>query len=218
VLCGLTGTGKSRLLRELDAAEAQVLDLEALAAHRGSILGNIPDEPQPTQKMFDSLVWKALTTFDRSRPVFVEGESKKIGRIRVPEALIDAMWGSPCIVLDATVPVRSALLKEEYAHYISEPEALASQLECLTPLHGKETIARWQALSRAHDWDTLVAELLVRHYDPAYSRSTLKHYPALETAPRYTLPDAGIEAFRDLAQEVLASERLGIASSLRSSQ
>ncbi len=205
VLCGLTGTGKSRLLRELHAADAQVLDLEALAAHRGSILGNIPDEPQPTQKMFDSLVWKALTTFDRSRPVFVEGESKKIGRIRVPEALIEAMWASPCIVLDATLPVRSGLLKEEYAHYISVPEALASQLECLTPLHGRETIARWQALSRARDWDTLVAELLVRHYDPAYSRSTLKHYPALETAPRYTLPDASPEAFRALAQTVMQS-------------
>ena len=173
VLCGLTGTGKSRLLRALDAAGAQVLDLEALAAHRGSILGNMPDEPQPTQKMLDSMLWKELKRFDPTRPVFVEGESKKIGRLRVAEALIEAMWTSPCVVLDASVPVRSALLKEEYAHYISEPEALAAQLECLTVLHGRQTIERWQQLARAREWDTLVADLLVRHYDPAYSRSTL---------------------------------------------
>ena len=205
VLCGLTGTGKSRLLRELRGAGAQVLDLEAVAAHRGSVLGDIPDEPQPTQKMFDSLVWKELHGFDTSRPVFVEGESKKIGRIRVPEALIDAMWKSPCIVLDAPVPVRAGLLKSEYAHYIAEPEALAAQLECLTAMHGRETIQRWQALAREGKADALVEELLLRHYDPAYSRSTLKHYPQLERSPRYTLTDAAPAAFTRLAASVLES-------------
>ena len=143
-MCGLTGTGKSRLLRALDAAGAQVLDLEALAAHRGSVLGNMPDEPQPTQKMFDSLVWHELRRFDAQRPVFVESESKKIGRLRVPEALIDAMWASECVVLDAPLAVRVELLKAEYSHYLSQPELLGSQLECLTALHGKETIERWQ--------------------------------------------------------------------------
>jgi tRNA 2-selenouridine synthase len=203
VLCGLTGTGKSRLLRELEGAGAQVLDLEALAAHRGSVLGNMPDEPQPTQKMFDSLVWKALRDFDEARPVFVEGESKKIGRLRVPDALIAAMWASPCIVLDAPVAVRVELLKTEYAHYLSEPEALASQLDCLTALHGAETIAQWKALARSQAWDALVEALLLRHYDPAYSRSTLKHYPQLERAPHYTLSDASNAAFARLASVVL---------------
>jgi len=72
VVCGMTGTGKSRTLRALHAARAQVLDLEALAAHRGSVLGNMPDEPQPTQKLFDSLVWNELRGFDPGRPVFGE--------------------------------------------------------------------------------------------------------------------------------------------------
>jgi tRNA 2-selenouridine synthase len=163
----------------------------------------MPDEPQPTQKMFDSLVWKELKAFDVSRPVFVEGESKKIGRIRVPEALIEAMWKSPCIVLDAAITVRAELLKAEYSHYIAEPEALSAQLECLTALHGKETIERWRALVRAADADGLVEELLLRHYDPAYTRSTLKHYPALEHAPRYTLTDTSSGAFSHLAATVL---------------
>ncbi|MDB5863659.1 MAG: tRNA 2-selenouridine(34) synthase MnmH [Betaproteobacteria bacterium] len=203
VVCGMTGTGKSRLLRALDAAGAQVLDLEALAAHRGSILGNLPGEPQPSQKMFDSLVWHELRRFDRSRPVLVEAESKKIGRLRVPEALIEAMWRSECLVLDAPIDVRVALLKSEYTHYIAEPQALIAQIECLTPLHGRETIDRWQALAREGKSDAFVEELLVRHYDPAYTRSTLKHYPALEHAPRFAMHDAGDAAFASLAAEVI---------------
>ncbi len=206
VLCGLTGTGKSRLLRELGEAGAQVLDLEALAAHRGSVLGNMPDEPQPSQKMFDSLVWNELSGFDARRPVFVEGESRKIGKLRVADALIDAMWASECVVLDAPIPVRAALLKDEYAHYISEPETLAAQLECLATLHGRETIRDWQQMARERQWDTLVEALLVRHYDPAYSRSTLKHYPALERAPHHTLSDATPAAFQRLARIVLEAE------------
>lgn len=204
VLCGLTGTGKSRLLNALEAAGAQVLDLERMAAHRGSVLGNIPDEPQPTQKMFDSLVWAALGGFDPARPVFVEGESRKIGRIRVPEALIDSMWASPCVVLDAPIDVRVQLLKEEYSHYMSAPDALAMQLECLTALHGKETIQRWQQLAFQGEWDSFVEELLVKHYDPAYHRSTLKHYPELERAPRHTLNASSPAAFEDVARTLLA--------------
>lgn len=203
VLCGLTGTGKSRLLNALGAAGAQVLDLERMAAHRGSVLGNIPDEPQPTQKMFDSLVWAALGGFDPSHPVFVEGESRKIGRIRVPEALIESMWASRCVVLDAPLHVRVQLLKEEYSHYISAPDALALQLECLVVLHGKDTIQRWQALAFRGEWDGFVEELLLKHYDPAYRRSTLKHYPNLAHAPHHTLHDPGPAAFVDVARIVL---------------
>ncbi len=202
VVCGLTGTGKSRLLRALETTGAQVLDLEALAEHRGSVLGNMPDEPQPTQKMFDSLVWHELTRFDVRRPVFVEGESKKIGRLRVPEALIVAMHSSECVVLDAALPLRVELLKSEYSHYFSQPELLGTQIECLAPLHGKDTIGRWQEMARAGRWDMLVEELLVKHYDPAYTRSTLKHYPDLERAPRHALTDGTDAAFEKLARAV----------------
>ena len=203
VLCGLTGTGKSRLLRALADAGAQVLDLEALAAHRGSVLGTMPEAPQPTQKMFDSLLWDALSRFDARRPVFVEGESRKIGRLRVADALIDAMWGSPCVVLDAPLAVRGALLMEEYAHYVADPESLCEKLACLTALHGGQTIKAWQTMARERRWDALVEALLVRHYDPAYNRSTLKHYPALAHAPHYTLGDVSASAFDRLAQVVL---------------
>jgi tRNA 2-selenouridine synthase len=207
VVCGMTGTGKSLVLRALARAGAQVLDLEALAAHRGSVLGNLPDEPQPTQKTFESLVWGSLKRFDATRPVFVEAESKKIGRLRVPEKLIEAMWASAdCLVLEAPLAVRVELLKSEYAHYVAAPEELIAQLECLTSLHGREPVQRWQALARDGRADEFVADMLQRHYDPAYTRSTLTHYPALGTAPRYTLEDASDAAVERVAAEVLRSQ------------
>jgi tRNA 2-selenouridine synthase len=191
VVCGMTGTGKSRLLRELPRGGSQVLDLEALAVHRGSVLGNLPGAPQPAQKMFDSLVWHELKQFSPRRPVFVEAESKKIGNLRVPEALIEAMWASPCVVLEAPLHDRIELLKQEYAHFVDEPQLLAAQLECLASLHGRDTVARWQRAARECAWGTLVGELLTDHYDPAYRRSTLKHYPQLAHAPRLELNGIG---------------------------
>ncbi|MGZ8228355.1 MAG: tRNA 2-selenouridine(34) synthase MnmH [Burkholderiales bacterium] len=208
VVCGLTGTGKSRLLRALAALGAQVLDLEALACHRGSVLGNMPQTPQPPQKMFESLVWGALCRFNCAQPAFVEGESKKIGRLRVPEALIGAMWSSRCIVLDAPIAVRTQLLKSEYAHFAQDPESLATQLDCLAALHGRERIARWQSLARAHEADALVQELLLVHYDPAYTRSTLSHYPQLDRAPRFVLNEDADHAFAVLARDVMHSTRV----------
>jgi len=204
VVCGLTGSGKSRLLHALEACGGQVLDLEALAAHRGSVLGNLPDEPQPSQKMFESLVWSKLRAFSAERPVYVEAESKKIGNLRVPEALIDAMWRSDCLLLEAALPVRIALLKEEYVHFLDEPALLIEKLECLAGLYGHDTIAHWKKLALERKWDELTEELLVRHYDPAYTRSTLKHYPALERAPVLELDGTRDERFMDLAKQYLA--------------
>jgi tRNA 2-selenouridine synthase len=216
VVCGLTGTGKSRLLRALDEAGAQVLDLEALAAHRGSVLGSLPGEPQPPQKLFESRVWSALRGFNPSRPVYVEAESRKIGELRVPEALIDAMWKSECVVLEAPVAARVALLKDEYAHFFDDVAGLTGKLECLVPLHSHAVVDGWKALALAGRWDKLTAELLARHYDPAYTRAITKHYPALGEAPRLKLTGTGDDAFAALARECLAQSRVTGHESRRS--
>jgi tRNA 2-selenouridine synthase len=207
VVCGLTGTGKSRLLRAIRDAGGQVLDLEALAAHRGSVLGGLPDAPQPTQKMFESLVWQALRGFDRKRPVYVEAESRKIGMLRVPEALIKAMWESECIVLEAPAAARVQLLKHEYAHFFDQTEALAQRLECLLPLHGHAIIGKWKELALARRWDKLIVDLLVRHYDPAYTRATGKHYTALSHALKLALGSVDDAAFAALARRCLDTEQ-----------
>lgn len=205
-VCGLTGSGKSRLLRALEECGGQVLDLEALAAHRGSVLGNLPDMPQPSQKMLESLIWNALRRFSPSRPIYVEAESKKIGALRVPDTLIAAMWASPCVVLEAPVRLRVALLKAEYVHFISEPATLVAKLECLSGLYGRAVIAEWKKLAFAQRWDELTEALLVMHYDPAYTRSTLKHYPRLSSALRLELAATDEGEFKRLAQQCLAHE------------
>jgi tRNA 2-selenouridine synthase len=203
VLCGLTGSGKSRLLATLERLGAQVLDLERLAAHRGSVLGNLPDAPQPTQKMFESLLWDRLRRLDPARPVHVESESKKIGVLQVPQELLDAMWASDCVQLDVDRATRVRLLMDEYTHFLSDPAALGRQLDCLMQLHGHATIDRWKEQAHSGDWERLVADLLERHYDPAYTRAIVSHYPRLPQARQITVAAADEEAFLGAARELL---------------
>jgi tRNA 2-selenouridine synthase len=205
VVCGPTGVGKSRFLRALEQSGAQVLDLEDLAAHMGSVLGAYPDRPQPSQKYFETLVWDRLRRFSRDQPVFVESESKKIGKLQTPEILLEHMRAAPCINLMADIPVRVALLKEEYAHFLAEPEALGRQLDYLVQLQGKERINAWKTLGREGRWDELVAELLLHHYDPAYTRSLGRNYTQAIDSPTLILTNHQPEAFLDLAQDVLLS-------------
>jgi tRNA 2-selenouridine synthase len=202
VLCGLTGSGKSRLLAALANEGAQTLDLEALAKHRGSLLGDFPDEGQPSQKWFESRIVDALARLDPARPVYVESESKRIGSIQVPEALLAAIREAPCVRVDTPLPLRVALLKDDYAHFLAEPASLSARLARLAPLHGGKTVERWNAAASSGDWDTLIPELLLRHYDPTYSRAIERNFPRLGEA--IVVAPAGVDAaaFGELARDV----------------
>ena len=204
VVCGLTGSGKSRLLQALHTQGAQVLDLEQLAAHRGSILGNLPETAQPSQKMFDSLIWWQLRQFDPTRPVYVEAESKKVGKLRVPEALIQAMWQEPtCLRMEISSLNRVELLKSEYEHYLLDPDSLNKKLEFLTRTYGHEQIGKWQTLVSAGKWDELVLALLEKHYDPAYTKSITHHYPDYNSAARIDVMDISEPGMLTLARNIL---------------
>jgi tRNA 2-selenouridine synthase len=187
VLCGATGSGKSRLLEGLAAEGAQVLDLERLARHRGSLLGEMPGEPQPPQKMFDSLVWKALKGFDPAAPVYIEAESKKIGQLQVPAALLERMREGECLRLEVAAPERVRFLIEEYRHFLAEPTALKERLKCLTARYGHAVIGRWLDQVDSGAWQTLVADLLVTHYDPSYLRATTRNYLHYDSGRRLSL-------------------------------
>jgi tRNA 2-selenouridine synthase len=206
VVHGATGSGKSRLLRALAQAGAQVLDLEELAAHRGSVLGDLPGRPQPSQKAFETMLRARLAGMERARPVYVEGESRKIGELQVPHALIERMRAADCLLLEASLATRVALLMEEYRHFFADPAALCAQLDCLAPLHGRARIAQWQALARAGDWEALTARLLEEHYDPAYRRSAERNFARLPQARALRVAAPGAAAFAALA-EALAAER-----------
>lgn len=202
VVHGATGSGKSRLLRALHAAGAQVLDLEALAAHRGSVLGSLPAQPQPPQKYFETLVLDALRAMDAARPVFVEAESRKIGQVQVPEGLITAMRAAECVVVDASVDTRVALLMDEYRHFFDDRPSLDAQLDCLVALHGRERIDDWKAMAREARWAELVERLLEDHYDPAYRRSSHRNFTRLAAAPAWKLSSASDAAFAELASKL----------------
>jgi tRNA 2-selenouridine synthase len=199
VICGTTGSGKSRLLQTLAAAGAQVLDLEQLAVHRGSVLGNLPSEAQPTQKIFESAIWHALRSFNANRIVFVESESKKVGNLRVPEALMDRMRASPCVSLELEQAHRVQLLLREYAHFVHSPDLLNTQLERLVALHGKERIKHWQSMATARQMEALVEDLLVHHYDPAYRRSIDRNFMHFDNALLVRLNDISDDAFSQAA-------------------
>lgn len=205
IVCGVTGSGKSRLLRSLGTIGAQVLDLEEIARHRGSVLGSLPGEAQPSQKMFESLVRHALDTFDASRPIFVEAESKKIGALQVPDALMARMRASPCIRLDLDLPLRVELLKGEYAHFLADAPLLDERFDCLVPLHGRERINQWKALSHAHAWDELVLRLLTEHYDPAYLRGMPRNYAGYASAGAVRVGELSDAAFAEAARAAIAA-------------
>ncbi len=212
VICGLTGSGKSRFLRALAEEGAQVLDLEALARHRGSLLGDLPGDPQPGQKWFESTLLAALEGFDPARPVYVESESRRIGTLQLGDPMLAAMRAGACVYLDTPLALRVRLLKEDYAHYLDDPALLAARLAGLAALHGRAAIERWSAAAAGGDWDTLIGALLVTHYDPVYKRSSAQNFPNLAQAIVRTPADVTPAAFRALAREVDAAVRAREAS------
>jgi tRNA 2-selenouridine synthase len=206
VICGPTGSGKTRLLHALAQAGAQVLDLEALASHRSSVLGMIPGQPQPTPKRFDTLVWDELRRFDPARPVFVESESRKVGNLAVTDALIERMRDSPCLRLELPDDERVALLLEDYDFFVKDQKLFCERLDALIQLRGKAVVEAWQAQVAAGEIEAVVRELLLKHYDPGYASSIARNFKHYADAKTIAPADRSPAAMAELAREIL---RLG---------
>ncbi len=193
LLDGPTGSGKTPMLRRLAERGIQTLDLEGLAAHRGSLFGAMPGG-QPSQKLFESRLFAAIETLDPTRPVVVEAESSKIGARTIPPMLWAAMATAP--VIDLTVPsaARATHITEVYADIAADPLALGAALSRLPRHHAKATIAEWRALATSGDIPRLVGELIEHHYDPAYRKGA-------ETRDRTSL---GVVAMDDVSAIELA--------------
>ena len=175
---GPTGVGKTALLAELKAQGAAVIDLEALARHRGSVFGGEPGTPQPSQKMFeselDARMREAIAAAASGAPLFLEAESSKIGKLILPPTLWKAMLAAPSITLEAPLEARARHILSEYPELIEDPARLDRRLERLLPLLGREKIAEWRALAAAGAHHALAEALMAGHYDPAYARSGLR--------------------------------------------
>ena len=199
VICGTTGSGKTRLLQALRTAGAQVLDLEDLARHRSSVLGALPGIAQPTQKRVDTLVWEQLRQFDPQRVVYVESESKKVGNVSIHPALVEAMRSSPCSVLELSLDQRVELLLEDYAYFTANPEQFCSRLDTLTAQRGKAVIEAWKALVRQGDLRPVVQDLLVAHYDPVYLQSMERNFVQYAQANTLAPADRSFASMQALA-------------------
>ena len=169
VIDGGTGSGKTHLLRHLDAAGAQVVDLEGLARHRGSNFGAMPGG-QPSQKMFESRLARAIGATDPARPVFVEAESSAIGALRLPPALWSAMGRARVIGIEAPLAARARHLAVAYPDLTEDGDLLADRIDRLRPYHARERVEAWHALAAEGDHEALAAGLIAAHYDPRYRR------------------------------------------------
>jgi len=203
VLGGLTGCGKTRLLHELARQGAQILDLEGLANHRGSILGTDPDKPQPTQRLFESRLWSAFKSFDPARPVFTEAESNRIGSLHLPSDLWQRLGGGTLILLDLPLAERAKLLAADYQHFIKDPDSLNATLDGLRRLRGNAQVDRWQQQINERAWPAFLTSILADHYDLVYRRpgSEDSVYPI----PEHSLkpPSCSAADFETAAAELL---------------
>lgn len=201
---GQTGTAKTAILNRLAEMGEQVIDLEGLARHRGSVFGDFADEPQPSQKAFETALHVALRDLDPARPLFVEAESKQVGKRRIPPRLWNAMQAAPRIEVQAPLAERARYLVDAYPDLLTDPGKLDAAIEALCRFHAKTDIAEWRAMAKAGDWPSLAAALIEAHYDPAYDRArkrrdTRRSDIVVEVE---TLDTAGIEAAAGRIREI----------------
>ena len=186
ILAGLTGSGKTKILRQMmESSSLQALDLEGLANHRGSLLGdevNINNARQPGQKRFETVIVHAMEALDLARPVFFESESKRIGSVSVPECLWRKMIAAPVVTVEMPILERARFLVSEYDHFVGDPGQLLAKLPVLKRMHGASVVAEWESLTKQGKWLVLAESLLERHYDPSYRLCKNYAYPTLQLA------------------------------------
>jgi tRNA 2-selenouridine synthase len=184
-----------------------VLDLEKLAQHRGSLLGRLPNQAQPSQKMFETRLWATLIAFNPNRPIYIESESRKVGVLSLPTQLYERMRESTSVHVEVPQDVRVKFLISDYAHFLDNPNVLIERLQLLVETHGHIVTESWCDLARTGEWPLLVAELLTHHYDPAYKRSanvSFKPHHKLTVLPLHSLDDNNLYK---VAQDLIAMER-----------
>jgi tRNA 2-selenouridine synthase len=197
---GNTGTAKTAILDALGQMGAQVLDLEGLANHRGSVFGARPGG-QPSQKAFETALASVLARHDPSRPIFVEAESSKIGNLNVPPSVWDAMKIAPRIEVQAPLDARAQYLRVAYDDIFTNAPELNRILNGLVPLQGRERVDRWINFASSGAFLEMISELMQFHYDPRYTRSRnrLEHKVHVIEAPSLSQDD-----IHGLAEAVLS--------------
>ncbi len=214
VVTGPTGSAKSRILEALTDQGAQVLHLEQLAGHKGSVLGNIPGIEQPSQRSFESALFSALASFDPARTVYVEAESRKIGLLHVPEQLIAAIRRGRCYCVEAPLGERVAFLLRDYDYAVTNTDWLRQRLHHLRGMHSNDALTQWSNLISDGNFPALVEALLSQHYDPLYLRSQGTNFSALDNAERILADDLSETGIQAVAKRLYAMTPLAPMTSI----
>ena len=176
ILGGVTGVGKTKVLNALQSMGHQVLDLEGLANHKGSLLGGLVDIKQPHQKYFESLIFQKLSSYEPTRPVWIESESHKIGDCSIPPCLWDVLKSCPVIELSAPTHERVQFLMDEYPHYVDETDKLKNHLKTSKRFVGSGEYKEFELAINKGEIEKAVVILLESYYDPSYKNASKKWF------------------------------------------
>lgn len=201
VLRGLTGVGKTRILKRLEDEGCPVLDLEGLANHRGSAFGGLGLGGQPGQKHFESLLWDVLKDGSPQGYFLAEGESRNIGRLRQPERLFEALQAETTLWVNAGLDFRTEVILEEYPASDELRRAFEAPIKALKRRLGKQTVEHFLDLLDRGQWRQLVRELMERYYDPLYNHTKPQDRIEIDIEPF----DEGIERLKVAITQVAAN-------------
>ena len=173
LLTGNTGTAKTKVLNLIEKRNGQTIDLESLANHKGSVFGS-QGQKQPSQKLFETLIYDKLVNLKTNEPIFVEAESNKIGNLHIPKEFWKLMKSAPQIELSATLEKRAKFLVDEYSEITTDLDLLEKQITSLSTIAGHKVVESWLLMAKNKDFYELVKQLMEKHYDPRYKRSLLR--------------------------------------------
>ena len=194
MIAGQTGSAKTQVLRKIAEMGGHVLDLESLAVHRGSILGSIPNQLQPSQKFFESCLLDKLMEFPKGANVFIESESSKIGNIHIPNGLWAGMCEAPFVEVKAPLETRAAFLEDGYLDLKVDKERLKKLFRVAQSRISSETLDEWRSFLEQKAWKRLALSLIKNYYDPAYRLHKIRYQRTkIKTFKAETLSDSSIK-------------------------
>lgn len=199
LLDGYTGTAKTALLHMAAARGVQVVDLEGLANHRGSVFGAM-EGGQPGQKGFESRLAARIVDLDPDRPVLIEAESSRVGACNLPPRIWAAMRAAPRIEIAASPAARARYLVGAYEDIVADNARLDETLSNLIRLQGHDQVTAWRTLAREGAFERLAGELMERHYDPRYARQRERDADRFLTT--IETDDLGAEALAGIADRI----------------
>jgi len=201
LISGKTGSAKTKILKSIENEGGQILDLEGLANHKGSLLGKIPDLIQPSQKFFESLIFNKIQNLNLKDKIYIEAESSKIGNIHIPKSIWKKMIKSPRIEISANVELRAKFLVNDYDYMCNDPTLINPIIKGLKNRLSKKLFDEWTNLIDKKKWFDLTKSFLENHYDPSYSSNTIKN--DRKVIKKITATSLNYSDIKDITKKIL---------------